>query len=347
MKAIILLGGIGSRLRPFTLETPKPLLPVLNRPFFSYQLDQLKKHGVREIVLALGYRAAHFRRHLGDGRRWSVRFHYSLEKTPLGTGGAMRNALGFLSGPTFVLNGDILSDLDLGRLRSFHVQRKAQATLALVPVEDPSQYGLIETDRNGRIRRFIEKPTATEATSNTINAGYYLFEPEIFREIPEGQAVSVEREVFPRLVKSGFSLHGFLHKGYWIDVGTLKSYWKVHGDLLVKSSDTKKSGLDSQGRKHNETRTVITGKKCKVGKSVIFEGWVSIGDKVVIENGAHLVNSIVHEGTLIGSHARVENSLVGAGCRIGAYCHVGPYAAVAPGSILREYTQTASGSWEE
>lgn len=355
MKALILLGGLGTRLRPFTLEKPKPLLPVLNRPFFSYQLDQLKKFGVRDVVLALGYQAAHFRRHLGNGRKWGMRFIYSQEKTPLGTGGAIRKAFGHLTGGTFIMNGDVLCDIDLGRLLATHRKMKADGTLSLVPVQDPSAYGLIETDKAGRIRTFIEKPSPEEMTVNTINAGYYFFELPVLRSIPENQPVSIERDVFPKLLKNGYKLGGYLHRGYWSDIGTLKSYWETHMDLLDRIGGAAPAGArrvreslwaGRGARLHNVVKvqgTALLGDRCVVGPNAVFRGRVCIGARCVIGENVHLTDCVVHDGTVIHRDAALENCLVGERCVIGENTHVGPGQVLANGTVLNPYSRPVAG----
>jgi mannose-1-phosphate guanylyltransferase len=323
MNALILLGGLGTRLRPFTLDRPKPLLPLLNRPFIAHQLDQLKKCGVRRVVLALGYKAAHFRRVLGDGKKWGVRFVYSLEKEPLGTGGAIRNALPHLEGPALILNGDAYSDMDLGALIKFHRAKKAKGTLALYRVENPSAFGLVAVDSRGRVIRFLEKPSAEEAAAvATINAGAYFFEPEVIQRIPAGRAVSIEREVFPALLRESVALYGFLHRGYWADIGTLKTYWGTHRDLLGSRA------LAAPG-----TRIV---------KGAVLEGFVCLGENCVVEAGARLRDSVVLAGTRIGPGSEVVKSLVGEKCRIGAHCRVGPNQVLAGGSVLKDHSHVVA-----
>jgi mannose-1-phosphate guanylyltransferase len=355
MKALILLGGLGTRLRPFTLNKPKPLLPVLNKPFFSYQLGQLKKHGIKDVILALGYQAAHFKRHLGNGRAWGMKFTYSQEETPLGTGGAIRKAYPLLNGPTFILNGDVLCNVDFSKLLKTHRAKKADGTLTLVAVKDPSAFGLIETDAAGKIRKFIEKPSAEEMTVNTINAGFYLFELPVIRYIPENQPVSIERDVFPKLLKNGYTLGGYVHNGYWSDIGTLKSYWDTHMDLMDNISeslpaDVKKlrEGLwAGAGTKlHNAIKvqgTAILGPKCRVAANVVFRGRVCLGARCVIGENVHLSDCVVHEGTVIGSDTQLENCLVGEDCEIGDNCHVGPNEVLANGSVLKPYSRQVAG----
>src|SRR5258708_15365779 len=202
-KAILLIGGLGTRLRPLTLKTPKPLLPIQDKPFAAYQLDFLRRQGFKEIILCTAYRAQDFHDTLGDGKRYGVHLHYVHEASPLGTGGAIKNAESFVDGPTLICNGDILMSLDLCQLAAFHENRKAVATVALTHVDDPSAFGVVELEANGRIRRFIEKPAPGETDSHTIHAGAYIFEKEAFSMIPSGVPYSVERGLFPKLLEEG------------------------------------------------------------------------------------------------------------------------------------------------
>jgi mannose-1-phosphate guanylyltransferase len=348
MNALILLGGLGSRLRPLTLSRPKPLLPILNRPFISYQIDLLKKFGIRKVVLALGHKAAHFRRQLGTGKTWGVRFVYSLEDQPLGTGGAIRHALPHLTGPAFILNGDVMSDFDLEQMAALHQRKKADATLTLVEVADPSAFGLVETNATGRIHRFLEKPSGDSFPVRTVNAGCYLFEPRVVDRIPAGKAVSIEREIFPVLLSEGFHVESFLHKGYWSDIGTLRSYWRTHQDL--HGAGRWPSGLRVHGgllcspgshvdKSVRVNGTALVGPKALVGPSVTLGGCVTIGEGVRIEEGAHIEDSVILEGARIGPRSRVERSIIGADSVVKADCRVGPDQVLGDGSRLSAHSQ--------
>jgi NDP-sugar pyrophosphorylase family protein len=355
MKALILLGGLGTRLRPFTLDKPKPLLPILNRPFFAYQLDQIKQHGVDEAVLALGYHAAHFRKHLGDGRRWGMKFVYSFEKEPLGTGGAIRNALKHLEGDRiFVMNGDILSDVDLGAALRFHEQNKAHGTIVLIRVQDPTQFGLIETDADGRVRKFLEKPSADQITTDTVNAGYYIFEPSIVPTIPAGRQVSIEREVFPQLVAEGVPFFGYVHAGRWVDVGTLKTYRETHLEMLRSFSANGAHGVQKlreglwagKGAKVHPSARVegaaLLGAGCRVAAGAVLSGAV-LGAGCVVGEGAELADCVVHDKARIGRQARLDGCVVGERADIGEHSRIGPGAAVAARSKVGPYSQLAGG----
>jgi len=332
MKAVVLLGGLGSRLKPLTLERPKPLISIMNRPFITYQIDLLKRFGVRDVVLALGHKAAFFKRALGDGKKFGVRFTYSLEKEPLGTGGAIRLALQHIKGPTFVLNGDVLSDFDLEKMAREHRVKKSDATLALVSVENPSAFGSVEMGRAGRVLRFLEKPTGTVFPCRTINAGCYLFEPRVVERIPSGQAVSIERDIFPALLTEGYRVHGFVHEGYWSDIGTLPTYWKTHQDLHAQKrwpAGVKNSGSlwFEAGTRVDGARvlgTVLLGKNVRVAKDVVFEGAVTVGDGVRIGAGAFLRDCVVLEKSRVGARAHVDRSIVGVGAVVKPDAGVGP-----------------------
>jgi NDP-sugar pyrophosphorylase family protein len=231
MRAILLIGGLGTRLRPLTFKTPKPLLPILNRPFLAYQIEYLKGQGIDEIVLCTAYRAEAFREAFGSGAPYGVQIHYVHEREPLGTGGAIKNAESYVDGPVLVCNGDILTDMDLSALFAFHREKKALATIALTRAEDPTAFGLVNTDNEGRIQRFTEKPSREDVTTDTINAGTYIFEPRVFALIPKGKVCSVERDVFPDMLRAGERLYAKALPGYWLDVGTLEKYRQAERDL--------------------------------------------------------------------------------------------------------------------
>jgi mannose-1-phosphate guanylyltransferase len=359
VKGLILLGGLGTRLRPLTLARPKPLLPILNRPMFAYQLDQLKRHGIREVILALGYQAAHFRRHLGDGRRWGMRFVYSQEKTPLGTGGAIRHAAGRLTGTTVVLNGDILSEFPLGEMLRWHHRKRAEATLTLSAVADPSRFGLIETDRDGKVRRFIEKPSPEEATVNTINAGCYLLEPSFLRQMPDRMPLSIERDVFPRLLKNGARLYGYLNRGYWADIGTLRSFWQTHMDLMTPETLRRRADLRTvrpglwagKGVRLSPSLRVegrvVLGDGCRVRANVEFRGRVCVGPGCDVGENVVLSDCVVLEGTRLEENCRLENCLVGERCRVGAHSHIGADTVISGGSLIGPYTQRVPDLFHE
>lgn len=348
MRAVILTGGLGTRLRPFTCELPKPLLPVVNRPFLHYQFELLRRHGVREVTLATAYRPQAFRRILGDGRGTGLRVRTAHERTPLGTGGAIRHALPDLSETALVLNGDVLQSFDLGAFLRSHRRRRADASISLIRVPNPTQFGLVDTDPDGRVRRFLEKPSWDEVTSNTVNAGAYLLEPSVVSLIPPEGPFSVERALFPQLLESGKRLFGFITSGYWMDIGTIEKYLQVHLDIL----DGRTPFLSPKGRspflaaaarvdptaQHYGEGKVAVGAGTRVGARVRFVGPVSVGARCRIEAGAHLERCVVLDGTSIGRGARLER------CVIGRRCIVGEHAALGPGRTLGDGSRVAAFS---
>ncbi|MBI3553789.1 MAG: NDP-sugar synthase [Elusimicrobia bacterium] len=353
MRAVILIGGKGTRLRPFTIDTPKPLLPVLNRPFLHYQFEILRAHGIKDVILCTGYQSAAFRRSLGSGRASGVRLRYVVEREPLGTGGALKNAeLLLASGePFLVLNGDVLNTLDIAAFLRHHKKQDASVTIALTKVKDPTLYGLVKTDLSGRIREFLEKPSWDEIEANTINAGAYIFDPSVLAQIPGGVPFSLERQLFPHLVASGSRVFAFVSAGYWIDIGTVERYRRVHLDILGGHTPFKPSGsrkgrlLMGSGVKVGKELTygggpgtIVLGPGTTVGDFVRFSGSVCVGPRCAIGKGAWLADCVVLEGTRVGDGARLERCVVGAGCRIGAQAALTEDAALAGGSEVRSFS---------
>jgi len=356
MKALILTGGLGTRLRPLTCTVPKPLLPVANVPFITHQILNLKRFGIRDVVLATGYRPDAFRRTLGNGRSLGVRIRYSVEDRPLGTGGAVRHARSLLgSGRTVILNGDVYQRLAVDDLLRRHRKVKADLSIALVRVEDPTQYGLVETEPSGRIRRFLEKPSFEEITCDTINAGAYVFEPEMLDLLPDEAPYSLERGLFPHLLEASRRLFGFVTEGYWMDIGTVEKFLQVHRDILTGVAPFTPSGFRRQGdflkapgcklhasAAHFGQGQVMMGRGTTAGRSARFLGPNCLGAKCRIGEGAILEDCVILDGTTIGPRARLKGCLVGRNCRVGAHSHIGPGTALGDGTVVSEYTLVAS-----
>ena len=233
MKAILLAGGKGTRLRPLTVHTPKPIVPIFNRPFLYYQIDQLRQvPEIDEAILSLNYQPRRIEEIFGDGEGLGLKLRYVVEPIPLGTAGAIRYAGDQLTESVVVFNGDVLTQVDLRAVLALHRQRKAKATIVLTPVDNPRAYGLVETDAQGNIERFLEKPGEDEITCNTINAGIYILEPDTFDRIPKDTAWSIERSFFPSLIERGETFVAYVYDGYWIDIGTPAKYLQVHRDIM-------------------------------------------------------------------------------------------------------------------
>ena len=339
MKAAILIGGQGTRLRPFTLDSPKPLLPVLNRPFLEYQFRVLRDHGVREAVLCTSYRAEDFRRAFGTGRRLGLKLSYVRETIPLGTGGALKNAQEHLrGGTTLILNGDVLNAFDIRAFLRFHHARRAEISIALSRVKDPTLYGLVLTDEKGYVRRFLEKPSWDEVETNTINAGAYLFEPSVFDHLPPGKIYSLERGLFPERLAAGGKLGGWVAPGYWIDIGSVEKYLQVHLDILEGRTPFK-PGSGTRTLKGIDGARVVAGADTRVAPFARFSGAVSLGRGVRVGRGASLTDCVVLDGAVIGDGARLERCVVGANARVGTHTILGPGAALAGGSRVGDYSQ--------
>lgn len=352
MIAVILIGGQGTRLRPFTLETPKPLLPVLNKPFLRYQFEILKAHGIKDVVLCTSYHPEAFRRAFGDGRSLGLRLRYVHEKQPLGTGGAIKNAELHLRDTVLALNGDVLNTLDITSFLKFHRRRRAELTIALTRVKDPTLYGLVLTDEEGRIRKFLEKPSWDEVETNTINAGAYLFEPDLLGFIPPGIPFSLERTLFPELLDRRRRAYGYVTPGYWIDIGTVSKYLQVHLDILAGHTPFQPPGVSRHkglllgpGVRLGKELTVngdggraVLGAKTVVGDFARFSGNVCVGPNCTIGKGASLENCVVLAGTKIGDGARLEGCVVGSNCRIGAQALLTKDSALAGGSSVHPHS---------
>jgi mannose-1-phosphate guanylyltransferase len=352
MIALILIGGAGTRLRPFTCDFPKPLLPVLNRPFLEYQFDVLKRHGIREVVLCTAYKPALFHRMLGDGRRLGMRLHYVHETRPLGTGGAVKNAQRHIKDSVLILNGDVLHTLDVTAFRRFHRRSRADLSIALTRVKDPTLYGLVETEPSGRIRKFLEKPSWDEIVTNAINAGAYIFEPGAVARIPPGVNYSLERALFPQMLEDGARLFGYVSRGYWMDIGTVDKYLQVHLDILDGTAPIRLParrggrGLCSGravrlGRELTVDREgcVVLGDRTRVGDFARFSRHVCVGPDCAIGKGASLENCVVLEGASLGDGASLKNCVVGPGCRVGHHAVLSEGTALAGGSTLRPFSQ--------
>ena len=313
MKALILAGGEGTRLRPLTYATPKSLLPICNRPFLEHQLLLMRRHGITEAMLLTGYLAEAFDPFVARMSGEGIRLEIVRETAPLGTAGAVRNVLDRLDGTTVVFNGDVLTDLDLTALVASHHERGAAATLTLTPVADAGPYGLVPLDAAGRVEAFLEKPPPEVARrGGLINAGTYLLEPEVLAGVPAGVMWSFERQVFPSLVEEGRPVFGFASDAYWLDIGTRERYLRAQWDVL----DGRVRVAEPVGRRTGE---VLLGDGADAGGAA---GPAVLGDGARAEKGSRLERAVLHEGARVGAGAVVRDAVVGAGAVVeaGAVC---------------------------
>lgn len=316
MQALILAGGEGTRLRPLTIHTPKPVVPIVNRPFLYYQLDILKRAGIEDITLSLSYQPTKIADIFGDGDELGLKVRYTVEASPLGTAGAYKNAQEHLKDATVVFNGDILTDIDIAKVIEFHREKKAAATIVLVPVENPMAYGLVETESDGRVRRFLEKPKPEEITCNTINAGVYVLEPHVLGLIPAGEKYSFEYQLFPSLLAANEPFYSYVWNGYWLDIGTPQRYQQANDDLIngrIPSFDIPRAALTlgaAEGEPPKVDALSVIDPSCslKPGAEVINS---VLGPNCIIEERARIENSVLLAGTRVGKAAEVRNAVIG------------------------------------
>jgi NDP-sugar pyrophosphorylase family protein len=343
MKAVILAGGEGTRLRPLTLTLPKPVVPVVDRPFLTHQLDLLARVGVTEIVFSIAYQPERVRRVFGDGESLGRRIHYAVEETPLGTGGAVRNALPWLDDTTIVFNGDVLTDVDLPAVIASHRASGARATLVLTPVANPSAYGLVETDADGRVLRFVEKPKPEEITTDTINAGIYVLETAAIELMPANENYSIERGFFPGLLERGERVQGFVHRGYWIDIGTPEKYLQVHRDVVDGAARDggfvhASAQVDAEAEL---TAPFYVGPGCRIAAGARIGPDAVLTASVSVEAGARVSDSVVWDEGRIGEGAEVRGALLASRVHVGARALVGPGAVLGEGTTITDHSRTA------
>jgi mannose-1-phosphate guanylyltransferase len=345
VRAVVLVGGEGTRLRPLTYTTPKQLLPVVEVPMIERVLSHLAGHGVDEAILSIGYRPDAFLAGYPDGLACGVRLSYAIEPEPLDTAGAIRFAATHagVSETFLVVNGDVLTDLDLSALVAFHRTRGAAGTINLTAVDDPSRFGVVPTDADGRVLAFVEKPLPGEAPTNLINAGTYVLEPEVLDRIPDGRRVSIERETFPALAAEG-ALFASASDAYWLDTGTPAAYLRAHADLL----DGSRPGLPAPGATALAEGVwaldapVVDGEVSPfslVGAGATLARGATVRDSVigaraVVDAGAVVTGSILLPGARVCAGATVSGSILGPGAVVGEGCVVEPLTVIGDGVAL-------------
>ncbi|MBS1848100.1 MAG: NDP-sugar synthase [Actinobacteria bacterium] len=318
-RAIVLVGGFGTRLRPLTNAFPKQMLPIVGRPMIEHVIEHLESHGVEEVVLSLGYRPDAFCEAYPDARHRSVRLRYAVEPEPLDTAGAIRFAArdAGIDERVIVCNGDVLTDLDVTDLVARHEAASASASIALHRVADPSAFGVVPTEPDGKVLDFVEKPPPGEAPTDAINAGTYVLEPSVIDRIDPGRRVSIERETFPELVRTG-ELYAFVSDTYWIDTGTPANYLQAQLDLLDGRRGAPVPGVDPGARLASGTT---------IQRSVI-------SDRVEVGVDAKVIDSVVMAGATIGDGAEIVGSIIGPGARIGAGAHVGDTSVIGVDAVV-------------
>jgi len=354
VKAVIMAGGEGTRLRPLTSNQPKPMMPLANRPMMEHIVELLKEHGFDDIVVTVAFLANNIRNYFGDGSEFGVRMVYATEETPLGTAGSVRNAMQELRDERFlVISGDVLTDIDLSAIVKFHEEKDALATIGLKAMENPLEFGIVITREDGSIERFLEKPGWGQVFSDTINTGIYVLEPGIFDFIAPGVPVDFSSDVFPSLLDASESLFGYVAEGYWEDVGTLEAYVKAHQDVLDRKVAVQPPGFDlghgvwlGEGTEVDPGAKIegpaVIGDYCRIQAGAHIREYTVLGSNVSVGSDAYLERSIVHDNAYLGNGVRLRGAVVGRssdlrkgarcdeGVVLGDECFVGEHAVINP-----------------
>ncbi len=333
MKGVILVGGLGKRLRPLTCSLPKPMLPLVNRPFIEHVLGHLKRHGIDDVILSAGYLSDTFIQPLEEIDNLGLKMELVVEKEPLGTCGAVKNVADRLTETFMVFNGDILTDINLTHVLEYHRQKKSLATIALTAVDDPTSYGLVPMKHDGAVESFVEKPNWDDVTTDLINAGTYVLEPEALEMAPAGENYSFERGLFPSLLEKHLPIYGFPSSSYWLDIGSSEKFLRAHHDLLdgkipfdFKGTEIKPRVWAGSGCSIDPLATiygpVVMGKNCVVEAHAVVVGPTSLGDSCVISEGARVERSVLLDDCLLASSAVVKNSILARNIKVGRKVHI-------------------------
>lgn len=345
MKAVVLVGGEGTRLRPLTYDLPKPMVPICGKPFTQYQLELMKKHNITEVIFSLGYKWDSFMNHFSDGADMGMNIKYVVEAHPLGTAGAIKNVEEYLDDNTFlVFNGDILSEMNLTEIVNMHKANHAHCTIALTPVDNPTIYGVVELDANSGITRFTEKPRPEEVRSNLINAGLYVLEPYILDRMEKGKNYSIERQIFPELLSEGKPMLGYHYTGYWMDIGTPEKYLAANHDLLsnkMKVSLGLNDGVHigegtTAGKNLLLEKPVWIGSNVTIGGNVHIKGPAVIGNDCIIQSNAQLDGVLLWDKTEVGQNSKLKDCLIGRECMIEDNVTIGRLAVIGSQNIIEK-----------
>lgn len=327
MKAVVMAGGEGSRLRPLTINRPKPMVPIVDRPVMAHIIELLKIHGITEIVVTVQYLSNVIQDHFGDGSSYGVHIEYSLEEQPLGTAGSVKNAENLLQEPFLVISGDALTDFDLSRIIQFHLDNNAMATLTLTRVPNPLEYGVIIADEQGYVRQFLEKPSWGEVFSDTVNTGIYVLDPSVFKYIEKGKFTDWSKDVFPQMLRKNDALMGYVAEGYWTDVGTIEEYMRANSDYMAGKVALPRVGQNVFGEVWVDGDAeiapdaqfhgpVFLGHGAKIKGGVIIHGPSSIRDYTIIDTRATVDRSIIWRNSYIGERAELRGAIVLRQCNI-------------------------------
>jgi mannose-1-phosphate guanylyltransferase len=351
VQAVILVGGEGTRLRPLTSTVPKPVVPLVDRPFISYMLQWLCAHGIDDVIMSCGFLATSVRNVLGDGSSYGVRLRFVEEPNPRGTAGALKFAESMLDERFLMLNGDVLTDIDLGEQIAQHERTGAAATLSLVPVEDPSAYGLVHLDDDHAVREFVEKPSPDQVDTQLISAGAYVLEREVLQLVPPDRNVSIEREVWPLLIGEG--LYGFPSESYWLDIGTPARYLQGTFDILEGNVQTPVRERLGAGYLSVSEDARVLGRAIPpaviepgvyVAEGAHVGSLVVLGSDVKVGAGSTVERAVILNGSEIGENCTLRDCIVAAGCRVGAGTHIRDGAVLGEGVTIGADNTIAGGA---
>ncbi|MGZ4189284.1 MAG: sugar phosphate nucleotidyltransferase [Actinomycetota bacterium] len=367
MKAVIMAGGAGSRLRPLTSNQPKPMISLANRPLMEHIVRLLKRHGFTDIVVTVQFLASLVRNYFGTGEDLGVSMSYATEESPLGTAGSVKNAQGALDETFVVISGDALTDIDLEKVVAFHQERQSMATVVLSRQPNPLEYGIVITDEQGRIERFLEKPGWGQVFTDTVNTGIYVLEPEIFDFIPEGESYDFSKDVFPQLLRKGLPMFGYIADGYWTDVGNVDAYRKAQQDALDGLVDIEMPGFEIADRVWVGEGAIIdpdariegpalVGEHVKIEAGATIREYCVIGNNSAIKAGAFLHRATVHDNTYIGSGTTLRGCVIGRnndirsnarieeGVVLGDECFIGKDTLIQPNVKIYPYKRVEAGA---
>ena len=353
MKAVVMAGGEGTRLRPLTSSRPKPMVPVVGRPVMEHILELLRAHGVSQVIVTVQYLSAQIEDYFGDGSDFGMEVSYSVEPEPLGTAGSVRRCAADLDETFLVISGDALTDVDLGRVVDLHRRRESWVTLALARVPNPLEFGVVITDAGGRVQRFLEKPGWGEVFSDTINTGIYVIEPKALAEVPADRPYDFSKELFPKLMAAGAPLYGCAVDGYWCDIGNLGQFMQANEDALRGRVRLRMPGrrfpddiwIGAGATVHPSAHLsgpLVIGENCSIQEEAVVEGPAVIGPNSVIERGCRLTRSVLLGNAYIGPRASVEGALLGRGVRLGTGAGVQEGSVIGDGCHLHEGSRVNS-----
>ncbi|HEU0303238.1 MAG TPA: sugar phosphate nucleotidyltransferase [Gaiellaceae bacterium] len=345
MKAIVMAGGEGTRLRPLTSNQPKPMVPIVGKPCMEHIVELLRRHGLEDVIVTLAFLPQAIESYFGDGEALGVSIDYSLEATPMGTAGSVKLAARKIDEPFLVISGDALTDFDLTRLVRFHTEREAAVTIALKAVDNPLDFGIVVTADDGRIERFLEKPSWGQVFSDTINTGIYVLDPSVLRHVPDDTPFDFSKELFPRLLELGRPLYGHICDGYWQDIGNLDQYRQANVDALDRQIDLDIPGIRLRGNiwigegveiedLEGVEGPAFIGNYCAVSPEATIGPHTVLGANVRLRERARVVRSIVDQSTFVGRSASVEGAIVGKSCDLRSHVHVHDGAALGDGVTL-------------